>query len=438
MLKLLTLVVMAALPNLLPMVFLTPDDLLDAQGVRLEAQLPQQGMLLAAKDANRPQLWHMPVAARSTERGATIWYQRVDKGEADYLDQRTLCIGEIEDGVWRIPELAPQAPAWGGTNNVCMRRSPHKPTWGGFNVFQMVEEDGWLRMLYWDQPGAEGLSGAILAKSRDGRQWQRDSEGTVFTEHNDAFSLLKKGDEYLLYQTMLEDWPDKPYSDNLDKFRRVQSLRTSRDLRTWTSQTVLLRPDAEDKEETEFYLMKVFPYGQGYLGLIMKYFGDPARPGKHSGILTYELVVSKDALTWERPFRDTDLGFWSYADPFRLNGDLHFAIHKDGGMETVWYRGHRMVAVVADGEGVFTSGAFAWPPTGLVLDADTREGWIEAELVDAAGAPLEGCRPVRVEGVDATGAPLAWENAPTAGQAQDKCRLRFHMHNAKLFAVAVR
>ena len=413
-------------------VFLSPEDLTDARGVTLEAQLPQPGLTLFAKDPDHPKLWYAPVAAETLPDGARIWYQRVNKDEKEYADQRTLCVGEIHGDKWTLVPLAPEAPAWGGINNVCMRRSPFKPTWGGFNVFQMAKTDGTYNMLYWDQPDETGKAGAMLATSADGLHWEKQP-GTVFTDYNDAYSLLPDSGGYLLYQTALEDWPDKPYSDNLDKKRRVLTLRQSNDLKQWTPQEVFLRPDAQDPPETEFYLMKAFRYGGNVLGLIMKYYADPALPGKHSAILKYELIVSPDGVHWTRPFRNTDLGFWSYADPFMLGDRLHFVIWKDGGMNTVAYAPRRLTAVCAGvGEGTFTTGPISTAKPAFTLDADAKDGWIEITLLDNAGKPVNNAPPKRIENTNSENLPVDFPGNPNPGGPY---RLAIRMSNAKLFAV---
>ncbi len=418
----------------LPMVFLLPEDVLDASGVRIEAQKPMPGMKLIEADTARPSLWHAPTATRQTGDTVTIWYQRPDNGEADYADRRVLCIGELRAGVWSLPALHPEAPPWGGPNNICMRRSPHEPTWGGFNVFQLADTAHGLAMLYWDQP-EKGLAGGMLATSADGRVWEKIPGEAVFTEHNDAFTLLRQGEECLLYQTKLEDWPDKPYPDNLDKKRRVQSLRVSKDLRSWTPQEVFLRPDEQDRPEAEFYLMKAFPYGRAYAALLMKYFGDPKRPKEHSAILEYELIVSPDARTWQRPFRDTDLGFWTYADPFTLNGRWHFPVGREGGMETVAYEPHRLVAVVAATEGTFSTKPLDLPETPLTLNADARDGWIEIQPLDIHGQPISDLPPAHIEGVNGTCLPIAWNGRSSTELGVGRCRLGFRLNNARVFAV---
>lgn len=414
--------------------FLSPSDLIQAEGVQLRAQRPESEHVLIAEDPARPKLWYMPAATVPIDGGARIWYQRVDKDAAEYSDQRTFCVGEYASGAWRLPALEPGAPAWGGPGNVCLRRSPYPPTWGGFNVFQMVRHEDRYRLLYWDQP-EDGPAGAMLATSPDGLAWEKDAGGAVFTEHNDAFTLLRHNGEFLLYQTMLEDWPDKPYPDNLDKKRRVQSLRRSPDLRAWTPQEVFLRPDAQDKPETEFYLMKAFPYGGKFLGLIMKYFGDPNRPKQHSALLENELVVSTDAVHWERPFRNDDLGFWTYADPFPHEDALCFAIGADRALKTVSYRPNRLTAVTAESEGTFLTQPFPAPRNGLALDADTANGWIDLELRDSEGRPIPGIALARIQGVNDQRIPVTWTTGNPTQLPNMQYQLRIRLHQARLYAL---
>ncbi len=414
-----------------PIVFLSPDDLVTPNNITLKAQLPQPGMTLLTKDPDRPKLWYAPVAAETLPDGARIWYQRVNKDEKDFSDQRTLCIGEIRGGAWKPAPTSAEPPAWGGVNNVCLRRSPFKPTWGGFNVFQMVRNGENYSMLYWDQPDETGQAGAMLATSADGLHWDK-RPGTVFTEYNDAYTLLPDNGNYLLYQTALEDWPDKPYPDNLDKKRRVLTLRRSDDLKKWTPQEIFLKPDAQDPPETEFYLMKAFRYGGRVLGLIMKYYADPALPGKHSAILKYELVVSPDSLHWSRPFRNTDLGFWSYADPVVLGDTLHFVIWKDGGMNTVVYAPRRLTAACAGvREGTFTTGPISTAKPAFTLDANAKDGWIETTLLDDSGKPVRSAPPKRIENTDNENITVEFSGESGPGPY----RLTIRMSNAKLFAV---
>jgi hypothetical protein len=139
----------------------------------------------------------------------------------------------------------------------------------------------------------------------------------------------------------------------------------------------------------------------------MKYYADPAMPGKHSNTLRYELAVSKDGRAWQRPYRDTNLGFWTYADPFVLAGRLHFAVWKDTGIATLAYGEGRLVAAV--GPGSFRTLPFNRPNKGLALNADTSDGWLEVTPCDGAGEPVRGVKPQRLEKADGQAIPLPWK-----------------------------
>jgi hypothetical protein len=178
--------------------------------------------------------------------------------------------------------------------------------------------------------------------------------------------------------------------------------------------------------------MKAFRYGGRVLGLVMKYYADPALPGKHSAIMKYELIVSRNGVQWTRPFRDTDLGFWSYADPFLMQNRLHFAVWKDGGMRTESYGPQRMTAVcAAEAQGSFSSGPIDRKSSLFTLDADAKKGWIEVRLLDASGKPISGVDAKRIEAVDKEDITLDFSDAAGTGPY----RLGFRMQNAKLFAV---
>lgn len=414
-----------------------PERIQESTNVILTPQPPSQTIPLISRDLERPNLWHAPVATFYAPNGVLIWYQRVDSAESQYADQRTLCLGVWTEGRWVTPPLHEIAPAWGGPNNIVMRRSPRKPTWGGFNVFQIVRVNDRFEMLYWDQP-AEGNAGALRSTSTDGMEWTLPGPRAVFTEYNDAFTLLPLDGEYYLYQTMLEDWPDKPYPDNLPGKRRVIALRKSGDLETWTEQQALLRPDDQDPPETEFYLFKAVPFRGRFLGLLMKYFGDPENPNRHSTRIAVEMLTSSDAVVWERPFRTTDLKFWTYADPFEDNGKLHFPAGEGGGMVLRVFDADRLFGVSpidTEKEGVFTTRAFGMPARDLAVNLDARGGWADVELLDGAGAPLGGIGPCRIADIDSRSFRLTWEGLGSSAFQLQQSRLRFRLYKSRVFAI---
>ncbi len=417
----------------LHMLFWQPEDVLDAEGVTYEAEpfLQARFETLVEKPEGRPGLWHMPVAAIPVEGGLRVYYQRVEKDAGEWVQQRTLCLGILTEDGFERPDLGLYAQTWDGPRNVVMQRSPHTPTWGGFNVHQIVRDPpGEYVMLYWDQP-AEGSAGAMLARSPDGIHWEKDPQGPVFTELNDAYTLRREDDGYVVYQTALLDWPEKPYPDNLAGRRRVQTIRRSPDLVHWTPQELMLAPDEWDGEAAELYLLKTFRHVDRYVGLLMKYYANPARPNRHSDIVPGELIFSRDGVHWARPYRDTDFGLWTYADPFELGGDLCMVGHHDGCLVLARTRRDRLASVGAAAWGSFRTPPFDLPSGGLRLNAGCRFGTIEVELI-ARGATVAECALV---GADGVALPLRWSAGNLQEVAGTQVELRFRLANARVYAL---
>ncbi len=425
------------------MYFMEPPDVAESQNVEFQVHRPfyRQPEMLWPTPLDKPGCWYMPVASEVTADRIRLWYQRIDKSEPEYVNQRVLCLAEIRGGEFSIPKLDIFPSPWPAEQNVVMHRSPHKPTWGGFNVFQIVRQpDGKYAMLFWDQPPT-GEAGGMVAVSPDGLHWELPSDQAVFTEHNDAFTLIwnTQRKEYFLYQTRLEPWPDKPYPDNLDKFRRVISLRRSKDLKTWTPQETILRPDSEDPIAMEFYLMKVFPYGNRYAGLLMRYQADPDRPGKHGSTTTTEFLLSDDGIAWRRPFRDTELGFWTYADPFPVGGDLCFAAYHKAGIALHRFRRDGLVSCGTDTEGSLTTHPFSAPETPVLLNFDALHGEVAVEAINERGRTIRGfsrdrCRFVGVEGTET---PLRWDGNDLSKLNGKTIRLRFYLKLAQIYSLGL-
>ncbi len=423
------------------LLFWQAGDIRDGRNVRFAAHSFTQAdrTVLLPADPQRPALWYMPSDVVRVGDEIRVYYQCVDKTFPLAADQRTFCVGVLQDGRLVLPKVNPEEPAGTASSNVVLRRSPYPPTWGGFNVFQMVHDPGnGFRLLYWDQP-SEGNAGALLATSPDGLRWRKDETRAVFTETNDAFTLTRNphGKGFLLYQTVLEDWPDKPFVDNLPGKRRVISIRESDDLRTWTKPQVILRPDAQDAPETEFYLMKVFSYADRLVGLLMVYYGDPTRPNQHSSLLRNELVFSNDGRRWDRPYRYSDIGVWTYADPLEHMGRLCIVAHHEHSLSLFHTRPDGLASCGSEQEGSFWTRSFTMPNTPLVLNADCRGGLVAVAVLDAKGAVITGYEDAActLENASEPGLPLAWHRNSTAQLAGRTVHLRFRLRHADVFSV---
>lgn len=425
------------------MLFWQAGDICDGRSVRLQANSfsPRRRSDLIRPNVARPSLWYMPSAAVPVGEDIRIYYQRVESRLPVFSEQRVWCMGLLRPKGFSLPDLKLYPQSWPGPANTVLTRSPHKPTWGGFNVFQMAPDpEGTWRVLYWDQPEV-GEAGGMVASSADGVHWTlAPGRSAVFTEHNDAYSLVRNpsGDGWLLYQTRLEPWPDKPLRDNLPGLRRVISLRRSRDLTAWTPQETILCPDGEDAPGAEFYFLKAFRYADRYVGVIMKYYADPRLPGKHSGLYRMEVAFSSDGVRWERPYRSVDLGVWSYADPFVHRGDLCMVASRLGALSLYRMRMDGLASCEAIGEGSFCTRPFIVPADDVTLNADCRRGTVSVEVLDASGATIPGYEPerCRLGGNDSTCIPLRWDGRGLSTLAGRTVRLRFTLRSARIYALA--
>ena len=424
------------------LLFWENSDIRDARDVEFRIQPFTRSQYLLEADPQSHSLWFSPSDAWPSGEDYRIYYQRIEKTQKEYADQRVWCMGILKaDGTFVLPDLDlfPDTPS--ELSNVILRRSPHKPTWGGFNVFQTVKTPGGLRLLYWDQP-SQGEAGAMIAESMDGIHWRKGEDRAVFTEHNDAFSLLHDPSrkEYHLYQTRLRDWPDKPVADNIGPSRRIIALRRSKDLLSWSAQKDILVPDTMDAPTCEFYLLKAFRYGDRYAGFLMKYYADPNSPGKHSALYRNELILSRDGINWDRPYRNVDIGIWTYVTPFVHADHLCVAAYDKGGLGLYQSRIDGLAGCGTEAEGSFMTQPFVMKTTQLLLNVDCScSGRVDVEILDPNGLPLQGFegRACQIQDTDNTRIPLEWAGKDLQSITGKSVVLRFRIRNAWVYSVAL-
>ncbi len=169
----------------------------------------------------------------------------------------------------------------------------------------------------------------------------------------------------------------------------------------------------------------------------MVYYADPHRPNRHSALLRTELVFSEDGRHWERPFRNSDLGAWTYADPFEHSGHLCMVIHHQGSLCLLRTRPDGLACCGTEGEGSFCSRLFAVPNQPLGLNADCRGGTIRAEMLDEKGRTIPGYEASRCvfSDPDQPGLPLLWQGRSPRDLAGQAAHLRFYVRRAWVYSV---
>ena len=141
---------------------------------------------------------------------------------------------------------------------------------------------------------------------------------------------------------------------------------------------------------------------------------------------------------WERPFRATDMGTWTYADPFGFEGNLCLVAYAEKGITLYQTRRDGLASCGSSGEGSFWTQPVSLSSEGLFLNADCTKGEISVEVLDEKGVVLEGfeAKRCRFSGEDSTGLPLRWGDQPLSRLHGRLVHLRFHLRNARAYSVS--
>ena len=342
-------------------------------------------------------------------------------------------------------------------------------------------------------PGDGGGFGIYAFKSEDGDKWRECDGNPLFLDGDSYGSLWSPAlHKYVFFGKVVERW-EKNYADNVPGARRCLTLRTSEDGVLWVpddSQVMaygvraggpfipvehLIRPDELDPPELEFYRGIGFSHeGRCYM-MVLNYAPIPeavnrwggaspqmtstisdtatTKRGRHGPHMGTEWWISRDGITWKRPFRNTlavndpgeanDLNLITH-NPLRLGGKLLF-IHKNG---TLWgIPEDRITYLTSPANAVFTTVLFKAPGRPFSLNAmipspdfpnNSLQAYVMAELIDErdsviAGYEKEKC--ILQDPVDSTSLPLRWEGKDAADLKDTKIRIRFYTRISRIYAV---
>jgi len=314
--------------------------------------------------------------------------------------------------------------------------------------------------------------------SKDGLHWEPCGEGVLYRDH-DAFSAMwhPERNQYIVYQTTYQEW-SKPYPDNIPRWRRVLSYRTSTDGIHWEPpidgpptnpwpRERLITPDAEDTPELEFYWFNAFRYADRYIGLMRDYCPSPMETiypvrkikTKHGSHLMMEWWVSRDGFEWKRPWRDTH-AIRVLHGPIRFRHELLFIAEvtgSDNGESQVSLHGLKRDRIASTGSRAnaeFSSHLFRMPATPLYLNVDARlnrpdgagfpgQAYVMVEARDERDNTIPGYErggQIIVD-VDSVAHPLLWRHEDGTERNLTELtgrniRLRFYLRDARIYAVS--
>jgi len=442
-----------------------PGDLLPPSMPWESVELRPRHTLLFDDDIQRFRMWY---TATSEEAGAA---------------RHRLCYAESSDGLnWERPELGLVEFDGSSANNIVCDVSdadgtqwqivkdlsePHRSRRYKSLGFDYCADPG-----EWDvEPGTMGL---CVAFSPDGFRWTKPTMVFPTTMMTDSDCMLPRRDPISGLWTGF-------FRPRTHPKRRFIGLSTSDDFVHWSAPRMLLTPDREDEEWTEFYGVTADVCESVRVGILWVYHNNP----QHSPMTT-ELVHSRNGIDYHRTApREEFLARGSEGEPDEgmvrpialTERDDHMLVFfsgtnrehgSDRGMEMQkprvptgqverwqfrvarlpWghFRGLR-----AHGSGLVETKWLTNYGTGGIRAVASLEqdGWVKAELLDQYGNTIPGFQAEDSHWEPAergtlrffwgekrfTGAPgEAIEGGRNVGHV---VKVRFHLHKATLFGFSV-
>ncbi|MHB8900566.1 MAG: hypothetical protein ACYC6Y_17575 [Thermoguttaceae bacterium] len=400
-----------------------------------------------------------------------------------------LCVLESDDGIgWRplpVPEAAPVggklAPhhvfTLQGGSGSCVYHDPVASDGFPLKIFARQDGDPVYRRAL-DDPGLvwhaiaaadvaiRFLCEGIVLGSRDGLAWEilpgrwsRDDwfpEDPVF-----AFYNPRLGRHVMIARP---GWGD----------RRV-CWRQSPDLVAWDEPELLFQPDPlDDAAPIGFYTMPVFPYEQGYVGLLWVFHYSNSEPvrgfNQFYGTMDAQVAFSYDGKRFFRGKREplvalnpipehgcaqvrpcslveTDTEIRIYSESHRYGHGREGAfrqLHQEplSAMVLHTLRRDGFMFVRPRGDwGRMLSKPFALKAPEITASIDARYGEARFQLTDLKSQPLPGltfddCQPIRA--VDGTEEPVRWKNGLPDDAMRQPLRLEIKFFGANLYGLRAR
>lgn len=397
----------------------------------------------------------------------------------------TLCIAESDDGrTWKplaLPDIQPAGKKRSANHIYTL------PLGSGGGVYlDPVAEDGFPFKVFCRQHGKPVYERAL---ADPGHRWHTIAKAEGLKKYmSDSLTVVSKDglnwQERFDRPWSLPDWhPEPPLFGfyNAARKRHMMTVRPgwgdrrvciqdSADGKRWSGPELLFQPDPLDRDLIEHYGMPVFPYGNGFVGLLwVAHFNtSEQRPGfnRSVGPLDCQLAYSYDGVRFSRGFRrpviklnpsgkpggggiepsclvetDKELRIYSGSSKYhhgmsrtakrvgdrRSGAVLLHTLRKDGLM---FLRSRGAVASFITKPLVLFDG-------GLTLNGRAPVGEIRVQVTDMDRKPLEGFTfedAVPLERTDNLNWSVRWKKNRTQEIRNKVIRLEVRMHHAELYA----
>ncbi len=227
-----------------------------------------------------------------------------------------IAYAESNDGIsWEKPSLGLVKIQGNRSNNLIFFEKTPQAVFQP-NVIKLSDgnkETGQYKMLYWDRPSLDKRThGVSVAFSNDGIHWQKYEKNPVWSTPLDrsmhrggaddviCASYDKLTKKYRAFRRVLPNespvyrGPEDDYFKAGD-YLRVIAAAESEDLIKWENFKVILKPDQQDRADTQFYGMGGFNYFGTYIGMLWIYHTD-----SEEETIDVQLATSRDGINWER------------------------------------------------------------------------------------------------------------------------------------------
>ncbi|MCF7816797.1 MAG: hypothetical protein K9M54_02845 [Kiritimatiellales bacterium] len=303
--------------------------------------------------------------------------------------------------------------------------------------------------------------------SPDGRNWTEYSKNPLYYD-GDAISLFWSpvAKRFVCVAKSFQMPVAKHLPDHGGISRRVLSIRSSRDGRTWEPSDslcdvwnrggqqktlpaeLLTLPDDQDPPDLEFYSGNGFWYHDRSYLMVLNYAASPLAPRKHGPQLDTEWWVSRDGLAWDRPYRDVNaLGDASAYNrithnPMIIDGQILFRFAR----HLVGMKQDRISYVGARANAEFSTTSFQMPQADLYLNAAvpspdrtfaTQQAYVMVAVLDDQGEVVPGFEAEKclVQNNDKIDLPLRWQEKSARELAGRNISLRIFLRSANIYAV---
>ena len=376
-----------------------------------------------------------------------MWYL----GLKDHIThQYFLMYATSEDGIeWVKPKLGLVKDEAGNDTNMIIN--------GKFTtVYKDPEADPSRRYKMGGSRRTDGVQHPTLYHSPDGFHWTQDPGPFSDTRGDENFGFVYDPESRKFIAFCRNVYP-KPMLVHRTE-RRVYRMQ-SNDLLHWTMSEPIIQKDDLDPPDTDFYGLGCMFYESLYVGFVSIH---------HTAKDDFEtwLAYSKDSFNWRRlrsgPFLPVGPeGSWEWGmvgtgPPHRVGDELRFYYSGRDGLHDQQGKNTGIGIATLRLDGFVSMDTFEnkhrtknYPPTlmtrplyspgnRLVVNADARDGFIDAELLDVDGYPIEGYSSEdcdTFEG-DSLAHTFTWNgNADIGGHLP--ARIRFTLNNTKLYALRI-